>query len=586
MRKLLPILVVAAGLFLALPALAQEVINSFHVRININQNASLNVTETIVYDFGAEQRHGIFREIPYKYRTDADRRTIELSNIRVTNGQGHRLTTSISNSGDNKVIRIGDADIFVSGVQTYIINYKIEGAINYFDDHDELYWNVTGDDWQVGISNTVAEVILPGTVSGEDIDFTCFAGVFGSNLSCDTSSHSGNTSTFSQNELLPGQGLTVVFGFPKNTVHEPSAWDKFVKTLKDNIILFLPLLVLIIMWRLWLTKGRDPAGRGTIVAQYEPPDNLTPAEVGTIVDEKVHPKDTSSMIIDLAVRGYLKIRRIEKSGIFGSTDYELTKLKAGDDLKNNFEKEFFEKLFTTKKHKSGLSKVVEVISGKAEAVPDDVVKISELKNSFYKTLQEVNKQIYKSTVTKGYFEKNPNTVRTVFAVIGIIVMFLSFPLAGIFGFLAVIALVLSGLIILLFGLKMPKKTVRGAEVYEQILGLKEYLSVAEKDRIEFHNAPEKSPERFEKLLPYAMVLGVEKAWATQFKDIYTQQPSWYQGGQGDVFSAIILTSALSDFNSQTQSVLASSPSSAAGGGSGFSGGGVGGGFGGGGGGSW
>ena len=586
MKKLFAILVVIIGTLTAQFAAAQEAIDSFNVSIVVNQDSTLNVTETIIYNFGDTQRHGIFREIPFKYRTDAGNRSIKLSDILVTDENGTALSTEISNSGSNRVIRIGDEDIFLSGTQTYKISYKVSGAINYFDDHDELYWNVTGTDWQVLISNVATQAALPSAANGGNINFECFTGSFGSNTPCDSKSITENSLIFSQTQLSPSQGLTIVVGFPKGLVSEPSTLDKILSTIKDNLILFLPILVLIIMWRLWRRHGQDPAGRGIVVAQYEPPDNLTPAEVGTIVDEKVHPKDTSSMIIDLAVRGYLKIRRIEKSGIFGSTDYELTKLKAGDDLKNNFEKEFFEKLFTTKKHKSGLSKVVEVISGKQDALPDDVVKISELKNSFYKTLQEVNKQIYESTVTKGYFEKNPNTVRTVFVVIGIIVMFLSFPLAGIFGFLAVIALVLSGLIILLFGLKMPKKTVRGAEINEQILGLKEYLSVAEKDRIEFHNAPEKSPERFEKLLPYAMVLGVETQWAQQFKDIYTQQPSWYQGGQGDVFSAIILTSALSDFNSQTQSVLASSPSSAAGGGSGFSGGGVGGGFGGGGGGSW
>ena len=143
---------------------------------------------------------------------------------------------------------------------------------------------------------------------------------------------------------------------------------------------------------------------------------------------------------------------------------------------------------------------------------------------------------------------------------------------------------------------MPAKTRQGVLAYEHILGLKMYLSVAEKDRLDFHNSPKnltptvknmptKTAAHFENLLPYAMALGVHKEWSEQFKDIYQQSTNWYSDGTGSHFTSIALANNLIDFSASANTAIASTPSSASGGGSGFSGGG-GGGFGGGGGGSW
>jgi uncharacterized membrane protein len=163
-------------------------------------------------------------------------------------------------------------------------------------------------------------------------------------------------------------------------------------------------------------------------------------------------------------------------------------------------------------------------------------------------------------------------------------------LTGIFGSLqdgwGILSGIISGIIILVFGWLMPAVTKKGAELKENILGFKDFLSVTETDRLKFHNAPEKNPALFEKFLPHAMVLGVEKEWAKQFEGIYNQQPDWYEDSSGRMFNAIILSSMISDFSSSAMTTMASQPSSAAGGGSGFSGGGAGGGGGGGGGGSW
>jgi uncharacterized membrane protein YgcG len=217
----------------------------------------------------------------------------------------------------------------------------------------------------------------------------------------------------------------------------------------------------------------------------------------------------------------------------------------------------------------------------------ELVKVSDLKNKFYKDWEKAKKVTYESVVDLGYFPRNPNTVRAIYILIGIVLGGgASFLSASLLGPIGVISAIVSGLIIVIFGFFMPVKTIKGVLTREYILGLKRYISIAEKERIKFHNAPEKNPELFDKLLPFAMMLNVEKEWAKQFKDIYTQQPNWYEGSAGTHFNAVILASSIGDFSTTAQSTLTSKPSSASGGGSGFSGGGSGGGFGGGGGGSW
>ena len=201
------------------------------------------------------------------------------------------------------------------------------------------------------------------------------------------------------------------------------------------------------------------------------------------------------------------------------------------------------------------------------------VKVSDLKNKFYKDLTDIKDKIYKSTVEKKYFNKHPNRVRATYATIGIISGICGFFLGSTLGIIFMWSIVISAGIVLIFGVFMPKKTKKGVLIKEKIYGLKMYMNVAEKDRIKFHNAPTKNPELFEKLLPYAMVMKVEKEWAEQFKDLYKSQPDWYSDPSGGAFNAAFLASSLGDFSSSSQKSLSSKPGSAAGGSSGFSGGG-------------
>ena len=253
---------------------------------------------------------------------------------------------------------------------------------------------------------------------------------------------------------------------------------------------------------------------------------------------------------------------------FQNTDYDLVRLKASDPELKAHEQKLLQALFDGQQNR----------------------KLSELENKFYTHLPELRRLLYESVVRQGYFVRNPDTVRAfyygvggVLAIAGFSLMFLLGTVHPFFG----ASLVLSGLIVLGFAPLMPQKTSNGVRVAQDILGLREYLHRAEKQRLEVLNAPEHNPETFEKLLPYAISLGVAQAWAEQFEGLYTAPPSWYEGAWGPgPFSSRYLVSGLREFSCNAERACTSTPSHSGSSSGGFLGGSVGGGRGGGGGGAW
>ncbi len=584
MKKIITTLFVLIGILAATNVYAVEKIEAFQVIIQINKDASLNIEEKIDYNFGQEQKHGIIREIPIKYKARGGNYNLRISDICVTDENNKPYNFTISYPNNYFKIKIGDPDTLITGENTYIIGYTIKRAINYFEDYDELYWNVTGDEWPVQISNAKAIVSLPENIKDSELQKLCFAGSLGITSECDQNQYIYAAENlvsdivFEQKFLTFNEGLTFAVGLPKGVINQPKMTETIGYTLQDNWVLIIPLLIFIFCFYWWYTRGRDPEGRKIIIAQFDPPDKLSPAETGTVYDAKTHGRDISAEIINLAIKGYLKITRTEEDKFFKKIDYTFEKIKEPDNKLNSIEENIMISLFELHGDKK-------------------TVKLSNLKNKFHRDFRAISNNIWQLVVNKKYFTKNYKRAGTAFIILGFVLIIASISAIGAFiafsNIYLMVSLIMSGIIFILFGIFMPKRTKKGVLAKEHILGLKEYLKVAEKDRIKFHNAPEKNPQEFERLLPYAMVLGVEKQWAKQFKDIYIEQkPNWYSSTTSEQFSALALVDNLTNFKSVAAANLSSSPSSsssgAAGGFSGFSSGGgfSGGGFGGGGGSSW
>jgi uncharacterized membrane protein YgcG len=590
---------------------ATEHIEYFDVDVLISRDGTLDVRETIRYAFGQTEKHGIFRDIPIKYVTSLGvQESITIDDVSVQDETGTSLTHVESRNGGNLHIKIGDADQLVTGTHTYVIRYRVGGVLLFDQAFDELYWNATGHDWTVPIAATSVTIRTAAPVANDQ--FACYVGPRGSTTRCDREPAADSSVTRTQwhvdwNEALPaGSGLTVALGFGKGYATEPTWWQRTLDFLKNNPLILLPFAVFGFMFRQWRREGRDPEGRGTIVPEYDVPEGLSPLHIAALLDGRLSGKEIPSAIIDLAVKGYLVIERVTDDGlIFDTTDYHLVET-TNRPASGSIERALIDALFAQGVAVAGaasirkllatpqakllpdfLRRTIETGLPKTETVPETTrrsVRVSELKNKFYTQIPELQKRAVTDLVARRLFAVSPQDVWGKYTLWGIPLCIAVFFLISIFELqgASIVALLISLPIYFVFAYLMPRVTREGAIVKERLLGLKDYLQIAEKRRIEFHNAPEKTPKLFERLLPAALLLGVSDIWAKEFADISMTEPEWYHGGTVSSFSTTSFASDLSGFNASAGQTLASTPSGSGSGGGGFSGGGGGGG----GGGSW
>lgn len=560
-----------------------EHIQNFVSNIIIQTDGTLLVDEKITYDFGGNQKHGIFRNIPITSK-DGPELVIQQISVSDENGVSYKHTDSTSNKILN--IKIGDSNQLVSGVKVYDLRYTVYNSIRTFTDHDELYLNATGNKWPVGISNASAIIKTPAS-STSTLNTICYTGVEGSKEQACTAAYGGAVASFSTTRALgPGEGLTVAVSVPKgfisNVVHPVSNWlspDVFA-----IIIAVLVSILIIVITAVFVVRtagGPKPVIpkqlKGLpIITEYSPPEDITPIDAGTLFDRRVDMQDISSVIIDLAIKGYLKINYTTEVIKFwpDKKDFELVKLKDGSELNHPAYKIMYDFLFQNR----------------------DSVKLSEIKGSglnldkniaIQTKMQRIKKDTESYLFDQQLFDKKLSERSKKFGVAVTVIGGICYILAriNIIESLSAISFVILIFVLLVSHLLLfgDKLTTLGVDKLKSLLGFREFLQMTEADKLRLTNAPDLKPEMFEKFLPYAMVLGVETKWAKQFEGLYNQNPAWYSDPSGVAFSSTVLTHNLNLFNSSfNQSFSAGSRSSSGFGGGGFSGGGSGGG----GGGSW
>lgn len=575
-------------IFASRPVSAQYdwTIESFNSQINLLSSGKVQITETIIVNFEI-QKHGIFRDIPYIYTAEDGTKTytkIEVQNITRNNADEKY---KVSKQGDYIDIKIGDPNKTITGNQTYTIDYLASGVLRSFDAYDELYWNVTGNYWEIPIAKSSATVNLPHPAIEKT---ACFIGSLGSTENCAITS-TGSTATFvNSRPLEAGEGMTVAAAYKKGlvpilTVEPPESFgDQLLKP--QTLVLFLITLAggAGTIFYLWYTRGRDfwfkrkdlfdpnakeetkpISAHETIVVEYSPPENLRPAELGTLVDQRADTLDVTATIIDLAVRGYLTISEKPKKWLFGKTDYILTKTKKETRDLLPYEKYLYDEIFTI-----------------------DTVSISSLKKTFYDELAEVKKKLYEQVVSKKLFTRNPDTTRNIYLALGIFLAIggIILTFVGIGNQIALVAafsfpLFLNSVLLIIFSRFMPARTGYGRELYRRVKGYELFIAKAEAHRQKFFE----NKNLFNEVLPYAITFGLVEKFATAMKDIGLKPSQattgWYVGTHKFAFDSF--ASSINDFSGSVTKSIAATPSK----GGGFSGGGSsGGGFGGGGGGSW
>jgi hypothetical protein len=548
-------------------------IQSFKAEITITPDGVVDVTETITAHF-AGSWNGLYRTVPIQYTTPQGLNyTLDVEPVSITDDSGSNLKYETSSANGYLKFKIYVPDA-VDATRTIVVHYRVSNGLSFYEDHDELYWNITGNDWDEAVGNASAMISLPAGTTG--IHAVAYSGTYGAKLQDAKVTTLGTLVELKMQRTLEfHEGVSVVVGWDKGFVRAPTKSEIIFRFLRSNWPFLGPIIIFFVMLWLWYTKGRDPR-RNAIAVQYEPPDGMTPGEVGTLVDNSAGMRDITATLVDLAVRGFIVIEEKQTShamGLIHSKDYTFHLQKKASEWTGLKQHELLllSALFTN------------------GAV--DAVSLTDLQNHFYKSISGIRDALFDELLERKYYLHRPDYVRAgwiggalvtgfLFLVIG---MGSSFAMRQ-----APVALVASsvlvGLIIVIFGWFMPSHTAKGMTALENTLGFEDFLQHVESDRIA---RIEKTPELFEKFLPYAMALGVEKKWVGAFGDICKQPPNWYQGGvYGNNFVPLYFIASLNSMTAQTSSVMSSAPRSA-GGGSGFGGGGFsGGGFGGGGGGGF
>jgi uncharacterized membrane protein len=541
-------------------------IERFDARVRVNRDASIDVTETITARFVGSW-NGLYRTIPVDYHTlQGLNWRLGLSLQSARDDAGHDLRTESSRARQYIKYKIwvpGAAD----AVRTIVLRYRATNGLRFFDEHDELYWNVTGDEWDVPLGAAAATIELPAGTSG--IRAIAFNGVYGSRAQDAPATIGGDTVRIVMPHALGyHEGLTAVVGWDKGVVTAPTGVSRALEALRSNWPLLLPIPVFLIAFAAWRRSGVDPRGR-PVAVQYEPPRDMTVAEAGTLLDNSADMRDITATLVDLAVKGYLRIEERQNPkllGLFGGgTSYTFHRLKPGEELAPH-ERAVFDGIF---------------------AGEEDDVSLDKLKDSFYKQLSPIRDAVYDRLTASGYYKNRPDKVKQKWIGLGVAagliiggggtylskaLLFTPLPF--------VVAGLLSAAIVLVFAQIMPARTEPGARALEQVLGFEEFLRRVESEHLK--RVIIGHPELFDKFLPYAMAFGVEKQFARAFEGIYTEPPRWYVGPSVMNFNVSHFSSSMSHLTTVAGSTMSSSPRSS--GGSGFGGGGGSGGGGGGGGG--
>lgn len=626
------ILAVLIALALALPAMAREEIRAFASDVTLRLDGSVSVVETVdVRAEGVDIRRGIYRDIPIVLLGPSGNKIRVGLDVANVTRDGSDEMFRVERMGNFQRIWIGDPDQFIArGEHRYVITYTMDRMARAFADHDELYWNATGNYWDFPIVRSVARVRLPdGAVISE---MSAYTGVAGSTEEAVTiTRNTDNTATFrTQRELGPGEGMSFAVSFQKGIIQLPEGFDALLQEASDLREVWLPILAVLLLlaynFGAWWRVGRDPP-KGTIIPLFHPPKDFSPALTHYVHKWGFDNSGWTAMtaaIFNLGVRGLVTIDNREQALTVTTTGKEPDgKLPVGEEVLFRY---FADKRSVTIDKSTGPG-------------------LATKRNEFMAALQRENRKVW--------FNHN-----TGFAVLGVVLMvmmlivmvaldvlepvwlvaafvggifaavigsivfnalrnggwqrYLTGLIVGIFSFNFVGGMIetFSGLTInsaalaagsmvlitAIFAVLMRAPTVQGRKVMDEIDGFKLYLDTAEKNRLNINDEPPMTIERFERILPYAIALGVEKLWSEHFEgelarnavadapDNYT--PGWYYGpsrgfSPGNFSNAIAsASSGMAAAMVAAQPVQASSSGSSSGGG-GFSGGGGGGGGGGG-----
>ena len=573
---------------------AKEQINNFHSTIYVHKDGTLIIKEDLeVNAEGQAIKRGIVREFPTDYHDRFGNRYIidfEILNIKHNNKETRYI---IKRKTNGLALYIGNPEKYLTyGTHRYSIEYKTKRQLGFFKNHDELYWNITGNGWRLPIKYAEAEIHLPKEIPQEKIKIEGYTGKQGSkqrDYSIDIVSAADNTPILYISSIYllnPYEGLTVAVSWPKGYVQEPTIYTKIYYLFKDNIIALWLLLILLFLlffyMRVWI-KIRKIQKPGIIIPLFEPPEEISPGAIGYHTKRKYEHKQFAAELVLMAVNQVVEINKNQKklylNFVSNENKYQLVLKKSNlDQLPVSF---VWKKLYKT---------ILDILFKKQDKIDLNKKNNHEINKAVKLTQNNYSKQF------QTHFDSHISTIffGIIISAIGAIIFFIS-QFSSNQEYLATISIIILFCIIMItfiFSYKIFNSyNKEGRSFQDKIDGFKLFLETTELDRIAILGTPPtKTPELFERYLPYAIALGVEKAWTKQFASVFAQlekeghpyQPVWYHGGVFTVADLGTFSSVMASSLSSTISSSSIAPGTRSGsGGGGSSGGGSGGGGGGG-----
>jgi uncharacterized membrane protein YgcG len=621
-------------LWSAAAAQQTERIQSFKSHIRIQTDGNMTVTETItVYAAGQQIKRGIYRDFPTQYKDrfgNPVRVGFEVLSV-ARNGQPEAFHVKKIANGIR--VYMGRKNRMVgTGNHAYTLTYRTDRQLGYFDEFDELYWNVTGNGWSFSIEQVQAVVEPPPYA--EVLEVSAYTGPKGARGQDFTVNRDdlGNIHFVTTQPLGPREGLTIAVSWPKGFVARPTVTDRVGYFYGDNpatlaAVLGMIILMAYYLW-IWFKIGRDPA-KGPIIPLFSPPEGFTPGAVRFVTRMGFDHKSFASAVVNMAVKGFLNIQE-------NQDQFTLSKTGTGDALLSKGEKRIATTLFQgtdritleTANHRNigtamaSFKKSLKIDFEKRYfqlnskwLIPGGIISLITLM-CVVASASEIGGAVFMlvwlSIWTGGCFALVLTTIKawqsafsgggSVGGVkksspVGITLFtlpFVGFEFFGMWAFSSMASPMAVGVLFLIIAVNfifyhlMKAPTLYGRRIMDQIEGFKLYLSVAEQQGLAMRNAPEKTPQVFEKFLPFALALDVENQWSEQFANVLARggrgsdySPSWYTGGHWHGPGVGGMANRLGSSFSSAISSSSSPPGSRSGGGGGSSGGGGGGGGGGG-----
>jgi len=595
------------------PLWAVEEILQFDSEIYVAADATMWVTERITVRAEGERiRRGIYRDFPTDYRDALGNRYVVGFSVTGVTRDGYSEPFFTESYANGVRVYMGGSNRYLdAGVYRYEITYATTRQLGFFETHDELYWNVTGNGWGFPINTVSAVVTLPAGIAAGAISTTAYTGRLGATGSDfqDEVTNAGKARFMTTAPLAPSEGLTIVVSWPKGFVTEPSWLLRFKWLLSDNRYLLIVLLVFVFnafyLWRVWRRFGVDPEA-GPLFPRYAPPENLSPGACRYIREMGADNRGFTAAVMNLAVHGYLRIhegRTAALQAIAGANMYE----KSIDQL-SPFQQRLLSPLlkWANEKNDSAYDDafVLEKLDGKLAAAPlrsgekavlralfssNDLLQLTTVNHRIIGAAVRAHAKALKRYYQVEYFKTNATLAipPVIAATLGFLALSASESGAVLPGFL----LFANVPLIMIFLRLLRAPTLKGRKILDAIAGFTEYLTVAEADDLERVRGvagprPERTVALFERYLPYAIAFDVDQSWASQFEDVFARisaerdegyRPGWYNSRRSVHSVSSMAINMSSSLNTAISSSSAPPGSSSGSGGSSGGGGGGGGG---------